>query len=386
MEFECQKSSLHEAIASASRFISARPTHPILGHIKLSVNVGEAVGGEALLSVTGFDLSSSLRVDTPVSAKAFGTITLPSKTLLDAVSTMPPGTVKIKATQEEHGNGVTVSLVSGKSRYNLRGTTGDDYPELPQIKSEPIAISKQKLTDGLSAVLYAASSDETKQVLTGVNIAITKGEITFATTDGHRLAVLSQSQTNKSEVQEDFAVTLPAIALSELNRLLAKEPEESDILIQLDKGQALFPLRKMALTCRVLDGGYPNYEMLIPSDFARRSLILKEDLLGAIARCSCISGKEHLIKLIFEESALTICSSQNEVGDIVDTIPASTTGDNDKFTLSLNSKYLMDSVKSIKTKEVLMKMNTPGSPIVITPVGGDFSKTIHLLMPVQITS
>ena len=371
MKFVCEQRTLNEAIASVIRFVSARPTHPVLGNIKLSASGAE-------LTFTGFDLATGLELSCPAMIDTDGEITVPAKLLNDIVSRLPAGDLAIAVEDE------MVTITSESGTYNMRGIAASEYPDFPEVTSDPIELPIGYLKAGIGEVLYAASTDETKQILTGVHIRETDQGLDFAATDGHRLACTSVSLEGRiSSSETPLAVTIPSRALAEIDRLIAKRDDADVIYLTLDSSQAKLAIGDFTLFCRILEGAYPRYEQLIPAQFERKVTLDRKKLINALGRVGCLADqKNNLITFDVNKDSdtVTIKTTAQDIGQGSETLPVDAIGDS--ISIGFNLKYFSAAIKAISTDEVTLNLNEANQPVTITPIGDRAS--IHLIMPVQI--
>ncbi|MEB3338402.1 MAG: DNA polymerase III subunit beta, partial [Leptolyngbyaceae bacterium] len=281
----------------------SRPTHPVLANILLIAD-----DNTQRVSLTSFDLSLGIRTSFDAQVEVGGRLTLPAKLLTDIVARLPDGEMTLDAEiREDAAEGILATLVSASGRYQVRGMGAEEFPELPVVEDGGVAhFSVEALLEGLQGSLIATSSDETKQVLTGVHLTVQKDSLEFAATDGHRLAVVqtinpdsaesaAQGSTNPSEA--GFDVTIPAKALRELERMIGNRAG-STVALHFDPGQVVFELADQRITSRLLEGQYPNYRQLIPRQFSQQVTVERRLFLGALERIAVLADqKNNVVKV-----------------------------------------------------------------------------------------
>ena len=187
MKLVCTQSHLSSHLSLVSRAVSSRPSHPILANVLL--NADEAT---QRVSLSAFDLSLGIQTSFPAQVTTGGILTIPAKLLGDIVSRLPEGELALDdgADNGDEG-GILVTLKYASGKYQMRGLGADEFPELPTIvDGDSAQLSAEAMIEGLRSALFAASGDETKQVLTGVHLSVQDDGLEFAATDGHRLAVV----------------------------------------------------------------------------------------------------------------------------------------------------------------------------------------------------
>ncbi|EKQ68258.1 DNA polymerase III, beta subunit [Leptolyngbyaceae cyanobacterium JSC-12] len=390
MKLVCAQSQLSTNLSLVSRAVASRPSHPVLANVLLIADEETQQ-----IKLSAFDLSLGIQTSFPATVQAGGKLTLPARLFTDIVSRLPDGDITLDASsdsEEEPTYVTTITCASG--RYQVRGMSADDFPELPVVDDgDVVQLPAIALIEGLRSSLFSASPDEAKQVLTGVHLTMTDNGLEFAATDGHRLAVVetlntepdekpAKSAKKKNEEGQELDVTIPAKALQELIKMLDRQADHS-VIVRFDRGQAVFEWTDQRLTTRLLEGQYPNYRQLIPKQFAHQATVDRRQFLSALERIAVLADqKNNIAKLTLNNSKETLALSVDaaDVGSGEETIPAQITGED--LIIAFNVKYLLDGLKTLNTSEIQMQFNTSTSPAIFTPLGG--LKLTYLVMPVQI--
>ncbi|NEP51899.1 MAG: DNA polymerase III subunit beta [Moorea sp. SIO3C2] len=391
MKLVCSQSDLNTNLSLVSRVVPSRPTHPVLGNVLL-----EADQKNQRVLLTAFDLSLGIQTSFNADVETGGEITLPAKLLNDIVSRLPPGEI----TLEDDGQGtdsdsLIVTLTSATGRYQVRGMSSEEFPELPEVNaSVAVHLPVEVLKIGLQGSLFATSSDETKQVLTGVHLTVKSDNLEFAATDGHRLAVvetnrrIEESATTKATQElddHDFPLefTLPARALRELERIVSKAEAQDTIAIQFEPGQIVCQGGEQRLTSRTLEGQYPSYHQLLPKHFERQIILDRRQLLSAVERIAVLADqKNNIVKFNIDSvnQRLNLSVEAKDLGSGQESMVVEISGDS--LEIAFNVKYLIDGLKALSSSEISMHMNEANSPVIFKPLGG--LKMTYLIMPVQI--
>lgn len=376
MKLVCTQADLASNLSLVSRAIPSRPTHPVLGNVLLTADVGTQ-----RVSLTAFDLSLGIQTTFAAAVEASGALTLPAKLLTDIVSRLPAEQPVTLVADEAS----SARLSSSSGEYEVRGIGAEEYPELPLVQTgEALNLSAESLIEGLRSSLFATSSDETKQILTGVHLKVQSEGLEFAATDGHRLAVVATENTVGGS-SSDFAVTVPARALRDLERMLAARSTGEPVALYFDQGQTVFQWGDQYLTSRTLDGQYPNYGQLIPKEFARQVTLDRKQFLAALERIAVLADqRNNVVKLSLDTAAqaVTLSVDAQDVGSGKESMPAQISGD--ALEIAFNVRYLAEGLKALPATEVQMQLNGSTSPVILTPVGG--IRMTYLVMPVQIRS
>jgi DNA polymerase III subunit beta len=388
MKFVCTQHDLNINLALVSRAVSTRPTHPVLANIKL-----EATTNPDTIQLTGFDLSLGIQTNFSAQVEEAGILTLPAKLLNDIVAKLPSGEITL---DDEAGENL-VTITSESGRYQVRGMSAEEFPELPSIEQgETNQLSATAFIDGLKGSLVACSQDESKQVLTGVYLKVEPERLEFAATDGHRLGIVevypndtdsaadgeSAAESVANPSMGSFEVTVPAKALRELEKMLGSGQEEDRLGLQLEQGQVVFGWGDRKLTTRTLEGKYPDYRLLIPKQFQRQITLDRKQLLSALERIAVLADKTNLVKFSIDSASQSIALSveSQDLGSGRESLAGQVSGAD--LDIAFNIKYLMDGLKTLLTQEITISLNGPLEPVILTPLGG--VKMTYLVMPVQL--
>jgi DNA polymerase-3 subunit beta len=385
MKFVCSQSDFNATLSFVSRAVPSRPTHPVLGNVLLTAD-----SEQGRVSLTAFDLSLGIHASFSAEVSEAGKATLPAKLLNDIISRLAEGELQLvtattgEAEAAEEGTGISATLTSASGQFQIRGMSAAEFPELPAAdEGEALTLPVAALLEGLRGVLFAASADETKQVLTGVHLTGTQDSLEFAATDGHRLAVVETPLENSEATIADFSMTVPARALRELERMLAGCQETDDLSLHVSDSQVIFELDGSRLTSRKLEGAYPAYQQLIPRSFERNVSLERKRLLSSLERCAVMADqKNNLVKFSLDSSTgqLELSVEAQDLGSARESLPAEITGASGE--IAFNIKYLMDGLKALPANDIQMQLNEGNQPVIFTPLAG--VKMTYLVMPVQI--
>ena len=376
MKIVCSQSDFASNLSLVSRAVPSRPTHPVLANILL-----QASSHSSQINLTAFDLSLGISTSFTAGVLEEGEIALPSKLILDIISKLPEGDITL--TSKEEGDGVSVTIKPKSGKYQVRGMGAEEFPELPVVaNTSNIQIPSEALSEGLKRALFAVSSDETKQALTGLHIKFIQECLEFAATDGHRLVIVElKREIDSPTLEEPVEVTLPAKALRELQKMLSSAGEIVDMCI--DQGQTVFTWGNQRLTSRTLEGHYPSYWQLIPQQFERLVTLERKQFISALERISVLADqKNNIVKISIDNAnqEITLSCEAQDVGSGTESIPAQVSGDD--IEVAFNVKYLMEGLKELPSSEIQMHLNQQLNPVIFTPLGG--LKMTYLAMPVQI--
>lgn len=371
MQLVCTQADFSQNLGFVSRAVASRPTHPILANVLL-----EADPAAQTLAITAFDLSLGIRCQFEAQVQTGGRITVPARLLSDIVSRLSQGNLSLELNETV----LTVTAQTGK--YQLNCVPADEFPELPALAGEMLQLPVDDVLQGIGYTLFAASSDESKQVLTGVHVHVQGTALEFAATDGHRLARVQVTTADPAAPIPEVPTTLtvPARTLRELERLLGQHPSPS-LTLHFDRAQMVATLPDVVVTSRLLEGQYPNYRQLLPQQFERQATVERKPLIAALERLDILAAqKNHILKLQFSSEQLSISVDAPDVGGGREMLPIQMTGGD--LEIAFNVKYLLDALKVFESNDVSIKLNGATQPAVLSPL--DAVALEYLVMPVQI--
>lgn len=372
MKLSCLQENLAWGLGIVGRAVATRTTLPITSNILL-----ETDQSRLKLVATNLEMAISCWIGAKVEEE--GTITIPAKLLTEFVNSLPRDKVDISMSPKSK----ILSLRCARYEARISGMDSRDFPPIPRVEEGlSTAIQVEDLRRAITQVVFAAASEESRPVLTGVDAKFDGSVLTLAAADGFRLAV---SKVNVSRpAAQKTEVIIPAKTLAELNRLMADQEEPVEMMVNPNKSQVLFKLKNIELVSQLIQGAFPQYEQLIPQTYNTRAIIDVAEFLRA-TRTASIFARDGtgIVRLIMTPGGeltpgkMTVSARSEEIGEDVGEIDAIVQGDEAK--IAFNGKYLIDVLSVIKEAQVALETNSPSSPGVIRPVGSD--NYVHVVMP-----
>ena len=372
MKLSCLQENLNKGLSIVGRAVATRTTLPITSNVLLT-----AEQSRLKLVATNLEMAISYWIGAKIEEE--GTITVPARLLTEFVASLPNENIDIELSSRTR----TLSLKCARFEARISGVDAKDFPPIPDINEGiKTKLDVDILGKGISHVAFAAATEESRPVLTGVDARFNNDELTLAAADGFRLAVY---KLNLSEsVNQQAEVIIPARTLTELNRMMTDEDEGVNVTINPNKSQALFRMKNTELVSQLVQGTFPQYDQLIPQSHATRVTVDVADFLRATRTASIFardgSGIVRLVAGSDGESApgkLTISARSEEIGDDVGEIDAAVEGEEMK--IAFNGKYLIDVLSTLGESQVILETTNSSSPGVIRPVGSD--NYVHVVMP-----
>ncbi len=372
MKLSCLQENLNRGLGIVGRAVATRSTLPITQNILLS-----AEQSRLKLAATNLEMAVTCWIGAKVKQK--GDITVPARLLSDFVNSLPNDLIEINLP----ANGRILELKSGHFQARIHGIDAADFPPIPQI-NDGIAttIEAASLREGIAQVAFAAATEESRPVLTGINTEFDGEQLNLVAADGFRLAV--HKTILSSPVKEKTTVIIPARTLSELNRLIGEQEEPVEITVNEKKSQVLFRLKDAELVSQLIQGSFPNYSQVIPQSYTTRAVVDISEFLR-VTKMSSIFARDAsgIVRLVITPGSeltpgkVTVSAQAEEVGDNVGEVDALIDGEEAK--IAFNVKYLSDVLSVLSQAQVALELTTPSSPGTIRPIGVD--NYVHVVMP-----
>lgn len=372
MKLTCLQENLNRGLSVVGRAVATRTTLPITNNILLATEKSRLK-----LVATNLEMAISHWIGAKVEEE--GTITVPARILAEFISSLPSEKVDISLSPQTK----TLGLRCARFEARISGVDAKDFPPIPSV-AEGITtkVEVEELRRGVSQVVFAAATEESRPVLTGIDAQFDGDLLTLAAADGFRLAVYKLPIA--TPVKQKTEVIIPARTLAELNRLMADEEEAIEIMVNPDKGQALFRLKNTELVSQLVQGTFPNYTQLIPQSYNTRTVVGVADFLRATRTASIFARDgSGIVRLVIAPGSeqtpgkMTVSARSEELGDDVGEIDAVVEGEEAK--IAFNGKYLTDVLGVFHEAQVALETTSPSSPGVLRPVGAD--NYIHVIMP-----
>ena len=371
MHLNCLQENLSHGLGIVQRAVATRTTLPITQHVLLASD-----GGRLKLSATNLEIAISTWVGSEIVEE--GAITVPARLLTDFVNSLTRQTIEVKSISPGRG----IELKGDRVQATINGNDANEFPPIPSVGEGTVTqVDPKALREAIHQVVFAAAAEDSRPVLTGVNVELDGDQLTLAAADGFRLAVHYAKVLQP--VSEALSVIVPARTLSEVERLIEGD-DPIDIVITPQRSQILFRMKNTEVVSQLLQGTFPNYSQLIPQGRDTRVVVDLSELQRATKTASIFAKDgSGIVRLQMQPSTtggsgtLTISSKAEEVGDNQGEIEAEMEGGEGR--IAFNSRYLGDVLNVIGQSKVALEMTTSSSPGVIRPV--DDENYIHVVMP-----
>ena len=371
MNLIIKKDILLENLSNVSKAISSKNIIPVLSGIKF-----ELTETGLYLTASDNDIMIQAFIDKNQIEKveAFGSIVLQGRYILEIIRKLPGEFISLQMIDE-----YKIWIKSNTSEFNLNGIDPEEFPknEITDTKN-PIYLSKTELKNMILQTSFAASTQESRPLLTGINFNLEGNKFECVATDSYRLSkkVLSLD----IHIEPAINIVIPCRNLLELIKILKDDEKKMEMHVFSNK--ILFKFDNMVFQSKLLNGTYPDTSKLIPTDFSILIECNSSELYDVIDRASLLTNdkEKNIIKLETQNDMLIVSSNSPEVGRVEENMKVIKKEGND-IVISFSSKYMMDALKGLKTNSIQLLFQGEIKPIILKEVGNDM--ITELILPIR---
>ncbi len=381
MRVSCLQENLAKGLSIVGRAVATRSTLPVLSNVMLATD-----GPRLKLSATNLEIGIVCWIGAKVEED--GSITVPARLLTDFVNSLPPERIDMELTVRTQ----TLNLKCARFEANIKGIDAQEFPLIPTAGESAnqqigkISLDPSMLRQMIEQVVFAAATDESRPILTGVLARLHDTQLTLAAADGFRLSV--RTAHLPEPVPEPATVIIPARALSELARICGEQEQPIEVTITPARNQVLFHTANVDLVSQLIEGNFPDYHQIIPKSYTTRTVVSTSDFLKAVKTANIFArDAANIVRLEIlpggelAPGRVILMATSAEVGDNVGEIDAMIEGE--ELEIAFNARYLIDVLSVVDAAQVALETTSPSSPGVIRPVGSeDFT---HVIMPMHIS-
>ena len=375
MKVSCLQENLARGLGTVVRAVAPRSTLPVLSNVLVASDKGRL-----RLSATNLEMGISYWIGAKIEEE--GATTVPARTFVDLVNTLPNDTVFMELTVRNQ----TLNVRCGAFNNDIKCIDAHDFPPLPPSElDDGLDLNIQDLRKLINQVTLAASTDDARPVLTGVLVEVEGSEMTFAAADGFRLSV--RTATLSSSAPEPIHAIIPARALNELARIIGTGDDSVTMTMPPNRGQVIFRAKDVEVVSQLIEGTFPDYRGIIPANHVTRTVLPTSAFLKA-CKAADIFAREaaHSAQLRvtpgtdLEPGTVEVSATSAETGSNETTVDATIEGD--PVEIAFNVRFLVDVLSVIDTPNVALETTGPSAPGVIRPVGQD--DFLHVIMPMHL--
>jgi len=372
MKIICKQEKLIKALNIVAKAVSPTSTLGITKGILIKTERDMQIS----LSTTDIQISITTKLEAIVNGH--GGVVVSARLFTDLVRKLPAGDILI-ATDEKN----IVSVKTERSDYELQGKEEGEFPRIDtDEEGKRIKIGKEELRDLIDGTCFAASTDESRGIITGVLFEIKEGTLSFVALDGYRVAI--KRERNEAYEGEDVKAVIPARLLRETGKIIADTAGgEEEALLDIGERRLKVFTEDTQVRVNLLEGDYIKYKDVIPKDNRIKAVLGRAELQSAVERAAMLrsEGKNSFVRFSISDVAITVSSRADE-GRGRETVPAEITGED--LEIGFDAKFLSDVLKAITDDTIEMQYNTSVSPCLIRPADGD--RFEYLILPVRLST
>lgn len=367
MEVRIDKDTFLDGVQKVQGVAEAKGAMPILSHLLLTT-------GKDQVGVQATDLEIGAKGYYSANVISKGEVTLNAKKLFDILRELPKEEVHLT---KEDNHWVTIKC--GKSKFRLPGMPSQDFPPFPEFSEDSLLeFSSKLLKEMIRKTFFAQSPDETRQTLNGLLLEREGGKVNMVGTDGHRLAVIRRDLGDSSK-GDKLSYLIPKKALAELMKLL--EDEEATFSFSAKNNHMAFIRGDQVIVSRKIDGRFPNYQQVVPSDNKLQVRVNRDVLQHALKRVALLADeKSKMVRFDIQSGNMTLTTNTSELGEAREELAVSYSGEN--VSVGLNAKYVLDVLNAIDDEEVVLNLKDQNSSCLITSNGDKDYQSI--VMPMRL--
>ncbi len=376
MKFVVSSTELLSHLSALSKVISSKSTMPILDNFLFQLS-------ETELTITASDLESTLITSLSLdNIEGEGAIAVPAKLIIDSLKEFPeqPLTFHID------DNSFNVEILSDNGKFSIMGQNAEDFPVQPALDAEGTAsidVNHVVLQKGIEKTLFATADDELRPVMNGIYVELTPDYMSFVASDAHKLVRYRRTDA-KAEFESSFI--LPKKPASLLKSLLPKE--EFDVKVEFDDKNAFVTLSNYKLICRLVEGNYPSYNSVIPTNNPNKMNIDRLNFLNTIKRVSVFSNQaSNLVKLNINDNQLVVSAQDIDFSiSAVERLNCEYEGD--EIEIGFKSTFLQEILTNISSGDIVVEMSDPTRAGLLLPAeaADEDEDMLMLLMPMMINA
>jgi DNA polymerase-3 subunit beta len=371
MNFIVSSSLLYKEIQTLGGIINSTNTLPILDNFLFEINNNK-------LTLSSSDLESTMTSEIEIESTSTDKIAISAKLLTDILKTFSEQPLTFSKTDNN-----TIEISASNGKYSLAYLNGDEFPkQIELLDAHETKVKGSDLGNAINSTIFASGTDDLRPVMNGVFFQFNSDSLKFVATDAHKLVKFETSEYTTNEVSEFI---MPKKPLQILKGIL--QGEDSELVIQHNESNAKFIFDKSSITCRLIDGKFPNYEAVIPKDNPNVLTIDRQLFLNSVRRVSIFSNKTtNQIRIKIAGTLLNISAEDYDFSNKADeNLECQFSGDD--IQIGFNSKFLIEMLNNLESDMITLSMSHPNRAGIIRPLNedGESKETITMLvMPVML--
>lgn len=374
MKFVVSSGSLLKHLQAISGVLNSNSTLPILDNFLFEF-------GDNKLMITASDLETTMTASLVLEMMdADHNVAVPAKLLIDTLKTFPEQPLTFEINKESF----LIEIVSDSGKYKLAGQNGDEFPKIPDLEgTSTLEMDALILSNAINRTIFATGNDELRRIMSGVLFELNKSDVTFVATDAHKLVRHKRSDLKSGKAAQ---LVIPKKPLTLLKNILSTV--DTKVKMEFNDSNAKFIFENFTLTCRLIDGKYPNYDAVIPKENPFRLTVDRSNLLNSIKRVSIFSNKTtHQVRFKVHGSELSISAEdvdfQNEANERL-----TCQYEGEDMEIGFNSRFLLEMLQNVSSEQVNIEMSAPNRAGIILPgeKTDEDEDLLMLVMPVMLNA
>lgn len=369
MDFVVKKADLLRELQYVQGVVEKKTTVPILANILL------ATTGNSLV-VTGTDLDVTIECACKAQVKVSGALTVSAKKLFEIIRLLPDASeVHFKSEAREW-----INITCERSKFKIAGLSKENFPDVPRVEGESVTLLSGHLKHMISRCIFAITQEESRFALNGALMILRPNQLTFVTTDGHRLALI-QRETEIAGLEGEMKNLVPRKTLVELNKLTGAGEEV--VSFARDENHFFFKVGERLLISRLLSGQFPNYDMVIPSGNDKEVGLGTLRFADALRRVAVMADEQsRAVRFSLEEGQLEVSSSSADYGEAKEVIPAEYGGE--PLVICFNSQYVLEFLAGLDSEKVGLFLKDAETQGLLKPANGSDYEHLYVVMPMKL--
>jgi DNA polymerase-3 subunit beta len=373
MKFIVSSLKLLRSLQALSGVLNSSNTLPILDDFLFEISSNG-------IRLTASDLETTMTMlIQPDMVEGSGKVAVPARLLLDTMKTFPD----IPVTIDINDSTLMIDIFAGEGKFRMSGHRSDEFPQLPVVSdATTLEIPAQLLVNAFEKTVFATGTDELRPVMSGVLFELREDYLTFVATDAHKLVRYRRMDVTNNQ---PASFILPKKPLNQLKNLLASKNEEN-VNIEFNQSNAAFTFSNVKVICRLIEGRYPNYEAVIPTNNPNKLTIDRTSLLSAIKRVAIFANQStHQVRFKITGQELVLSSEDLDYSnEAKERLSCSYEGDD--MEIGFNSRFFIEMLNNLDHLEIKLELSAPNRAGILLPVANDNENEdiLMLIMPVML--
>lgn len=364
MKFTASTTALLKPLQTASVALTANPVMQVLEDFLFDLKGNK-------LSIAASNLEVTISTEVEVSGKQNGRIAIPGKTLLETLKSLPEQPLQFVIDTDTRG----IEITSASGKYKLVGEKAEDFPEIEKPSDEDqIEMESQHIQKGIDKTIFAASNDEMRQAMRGINLNIDFNHVTFAATDAHKLVRYSFM-----DVSSDVASSLLFTKKSML-ALKSILPKDGKVRLYFGKTKVFFEFDSVMFATRLIEAKFPDYNAVIPTNNPNKMTVSRDELISVLRRLSIFANKT-TSQVVFniQDKSLTVNAQDLDFNnEATEQLPCEYKGN--PINLGLNARFLLEMLHAIESETVVFEISATNKPALLLPLEQNSGEDLLMLV------